>query len=303
LICLKMVETFYKFIYFLEDTYTYRILLNFFNLVVKISPYFFTSVIIGVILVYYFPKKKILINTENETLSIFIAGIIGLLSPLPTYVAVPVGISLISIGIPFSVIMVFIIASPLMNPSVFYLTFTLLGAKIAIARIISAYVIALSAGFLSKIIFKSTEAKFENRFRYNYAGNRSIIKEFWHYFIYMVKYFMIAILIGAAVKALVPPEVISYVLGGQAKTSLLIAIAMGVPLYTCGGAAIPLIQILIDMGMNKGAVLAFFISGPATKLETIYIYKSILGIRILIFYLLLTFTGSLLAGLVFLKVP
>lgn len=296
-----MAETFYKFIYVIEETYTFRIILYFFDLVLKISPYFLVSVIIGVILVYYFPKTKILLNTKNEILSIFIAGIMGLVSPLPTYVAVPIGISLISIGFPFSAVIVFIIASPLMNPSIFYLTFMLLGVKITLARVISAYILAISAGFLSKVIFKSIELKFVDNLSYKYDKNRSLITEFWHYFIYVGKFFIIAIFISAVIKALVPTELIGSILGGKERVSLLIAIAMGVPLYTCGGAAIPIIQVLMEMGMNKGAVLAFFISGPATKMETIYIYKSVMGIKILVFYLSLTLTGSLLAGLIYLK--
>jgi uncharacterized membrane protein YraQ (UPF0718 family) len=82
---------------------------------------------------------------------------------------------------------------------------------------------------------------------------------------------------------------------------LLVAIALGVPFYSCGGAAIPFVDVLSDMGMNKGAVLAFFIAGPATKLETLYIFKSLLGIKILIFYVVITVIGAFLAGLTLLS--
>ncbi len=74
---------------------------------------------------------------------------------------------------------------------------------------------------------------------------------------------------------------------------------MGVPFYSCGGAAIPLVEVLKDMGMNNGAVLAFFIAGPATKLSTLYIYKSLLGVQALLLFLALTLTGAYVSGLFF----
>jgi hypothetical protein len=75
--------------------------------------------------------------------------------------------------------------------------------------------------------------------------------------------------------------------------------ALGVPFYSCGWAAIPFMETLQSLGMSKGAVLAFFIAGPATKLETLYVFKSLLGAKILFYYLTLTFIFSLLASTLF----
>ena len=120
-------------------------------------------------------------------------------------------------------------------------------------------------------------------------------------FLFLGKYFVIALFISALVKSLVPAELINKILGGNARMSLVAAIAMGIPFYSCGGAAIPLIQILSEMGMNKGAVLTFFIAGPSTKLETIYVYKSLLGYKLLLYFLSFTLISSFLCGLILLK--
>ena len=55
----------------------------------------------------------------------------------------------------------------------------------------------------------------------------------------------------------------------------------------------------MEMGMQKGPMLAFFIAGPATKLETLYAYRSQLGIKVLAFYLALTLVFSYVAGVVY----
>jgi uncharacterized membrane protein YraQ (UPF0718 family) len=131
------------------------------------------------------------------------------------------------------------------------------------------------------------------------SPQRTLLMDIYQNTKYVAKYFSIAILLSAAVKALVPPEAIAGLLGANAKASTLIAMGMGVPFYSCGGAAIPFIETLMELGMSKGATLAFFTAGPATKLETLYAFKSLLGAKVLFFYLSLTFVFSYIAGLVY----
>jgi uncharacterized membrane protein YraQ (UPF0718 family) len=131
----------------------------------------------------------------------------------------------------------------------------------------------------------------------------SLWRDFWKASLYTAKYFSVAILLSAAVKALVPPQAVADLLGEHARAGTLVAIGLGVPFYTCGGAAIPFAETLQDMGMSKGAVLAFFLAGPATKLETVYAFKALLGTRVLLFYLALTVVFAFLAGAVYALFP
>ena len=296
-----MVEFYFKIQHIFRNTYSGLIISNFFELIVLIGPYFVVSVVLNVLLRYYFFKNKMMISTKNETMSIIIAGGIGILSPLPTYIAVPMGLSLITSGIPLSAAVAFIIASPLMNPGLFYLTYTQLGLEMAAARLISAFVLSLVAGFLSKFIWRQLCSYIKHHPTNTDKNIRPIWIEFMRSFLFLGKYFVIALVISALVKSLVPEEFISKILGGNARMSLIAAIAMGIPFYSCGGAAIPLIQVLSEMGMNKGAVLSFFIAGPSTKLETIYVYKSLLGYKFLLYFLSFTLISSFLCGLILLK--
>jgi uncharacterized membrane protein YraQ (UPF0718 family) len=201
------------------------------------------------------------------------------------------------LGLPLSAVLSFIIASPLINPGVFFLTITQLGGEIAFARVITTFIISAGGGFVSAYLFKNyTLPEFDIKINNTV---RPFWYEFWRSSLFIGKYFVISILISAAVKALLSPQFITQILGQHVQRSLLIAIALGVPFYSCGGAAIPFVQVLSDMGMNKGAVLAFFIAGPATKLETMYVFNSVLGLKILIFYLAVTLVGAYLSGVLF----
>jgi uncharacterized membrane protein YraQ (UPF0718 family) len=284
-----------------EGTYTLRIILSFFELFIKIAPYLLVSILIHVFLIRITKKKGIILKVKNSGIAIVAAASLGILSPLPTYAAVPIGLSFIPFGVPFAAVIAFVIASPLINPSVFFLTYTQLGMDIALWRISTAFILAVSGGFISLLLFKgfSSPGPVMNK---TDRAERNFLQELNAGLIFFGKHFAAALLISAVVKALISPEFIRAILGQQITGSLLVGIALGVPFYSCGGAAIPFVEVLSDMGMNKGAVLAFLIAGPATKLGTLYIFKSLLGIKIFIFYLIITISGAFLAGMLLLSV-
>ena len=296
----RSVFTIIEFYFYIRDlfegTYTLRILESFFELLIKITPYFFISILIQVLLLKQIQKREFKFEFKNNVLSISIAALFGMLSPLPTYAAIPVGLSFVSLGAPLGAIIAFIIASPLINPSVFFLTITQLGVTICLSRVVAAFLLALFGGLLSGPVLKTvTLTKMDD---YHPKKQRPFLKELYRSFLFFGKYFLIALLISAIVKALVSPQLITEILGKHIQQSLLVAIALGVPFYSCGGAAIPFVEVLRDMGINEGAVLAFFLAGPATKIETLFVFKSILGLKIFLYYLLITFIGAYLCGLI-----
>ena len=262
-------------------------------------PYLLISIILNVLASRYFRDRKIQFSSTNEYIAITSAAFVGLISPLPTYAAIPIGLSLLRTGIPFSAVMAFVLSSPLMNPTIFFLTATQIGMEMAVARTLTALLLAMIGGLLtiklSKHLYNAdAPLPFMRK-----SPARTLWGDIYGNTKYIAKFFSIAILLSAAVKALIPPEMIASLLGGNSKVSTLVAIGMGVPFYTCGGSAIPFMETLMEMGMQKGPMLAFFIAGPATKLETLYAYKSLLGIKVLIFYLSLTFIFSYVIGVLY----
>jgi uncharacterized membrane protein YraQ (UPF0718 family) len=262
-------------------------------------PYIIISIGLNVSGARYVRTKKLLIPTSNEFLSIIIAALVGLASPLPTYAAVPIGLSLMTTGLPFSAVMAFILSSPLMNPTIFFLTATQISVSMAIARTVAAFLLAVTGGVLTATIFRRLYQEQPGMVSLRKSVERTVTQDILANSKYMLKYFSIALLLSSAVRALVPPETIARLLGGDGKVSTLLAIGMGVPFYTCGGSAIPFMETLMELGMQKGPMLAFFLAGPATKLETLYAFRSQLGIKVLALYLALTLVFSYVAGVVY----
>jgi uncharacterized membrane protein YraQ (UPF0718 family) len=300
-----MASLFNRFANVFEGTYTLRVISSFFEIILNLAPYLAVSLCIGASVNFVFKRINLRCNPKYEWAAIILAAAIGLISPLPTFIALPIGLSLVSGGIPVSAVIAFAVASPLLNPSIFYLTYTQLGAGMAWARAIASFTLAVAAGLIyhaGSRFFTSPHQAQESNSWICALTPRPFCIELYRNFLYIIKYFSIAALISAAVKAFIPPETITALMGNNIRLSLLTAVALGVPLYNCGGAAIPIIRTLQELGMNSGAALAFFIAGPATKLETLYVYQRLLGLRTAIFYLVLTLTGAYLAGWVYYSV-
>lgn len=75
------------------------------------------------------------------------------------------------------------------------------------------------------------------------------------------------------------------------------AASAGVPLYTCGGGTIPILQQWLYHGMSLGSAAAFMLTGPATKITNLGALKIVLGTRRFCFYLAYVLVFALVTGL------
>ena len=86
--------------------------------------------------------------------------------------------------------------------------------------------------------------------------------------------------------------------GGNEAFGVLMAATVGVPLYTCGGGTIPLLQAWLMDGMSMGSAAAFMITGPSTKITNLGALKIVLGLKNFVIYIGFVMAFSFLTGLV-----
>ena len=84
---------------------------------------------------------------------------------------------------------------------------------------------------------------------------------------------------------------------GRGILSIVAMMALGVPLYVCASASVPIAAGLIHMGASPGAALAFLISGPASNPATITTVWKLLGRRTTALYLLAVVISAIGGGL------
>ncbi len=113
------------------------------------------------------------------------------------------------------------------------------------------------------------------------AGLGFAVTELWDD---MATWFFVGLVLAGLITAAIPDEVISSNLGGGIH-SMLIMLAVGIPLYICATASTPIAAALILKGVSPGTALVFLIAGPATNITSLTVMLGILGKRATTIYL------------------
>jgi len=287
-------------------TYTYRILENFWELFIELYPYLAAGILIVVLLQQAVPRlHRLGFLPSSGIVSIFLAAVAGTVAPLSVYLAVPMSAAFILSGIPAPGAVAFLFACPIADPNLLLLTYGALGWQMALARLVSALCLGFAAGLIYRkfsAFLPLTPPKALDGLADRHAGSlrqRNFWISVWRQSLFIIKIFSVSLLLSAAIKALVSPDYVRSLFGKPGYFSILLAIALGVPFYQCGGASIPIMQALSELGLSQGAILAFFISGPATKIPALYAFREGYGMRFLAVFLIYTLAGAFAAGVIF----
>lgn len=108
---------------------------------------------------------------------------------------------------------------------------------------------------------------------------------------------LVGVVIAGLLGALVPQDFLDRYLG-SGPLSILLMMAVGIPIYVCATASVPLAAGFIFMGASPGAALAFLVAGPATNAATVTTVARVLGRRTTVIYLLTVAVSAFGGGLV-----
>jgi len=90
----------------------------------------------------------------NPIVAIILATVVGAFSPFCSCGVIPVIASLLTGGVPLAPVMSFWIASPSMDPEIFFLSASVIGIKMSVWRLVATFAISLSAGLLTHLAVK-----------------------------------------------------------------------------------------------------------------------------------------------------
>jgi uncharacterized protein len=108
---------------------------------------------------------------------------------------------------------------------------------------------------------------------------------------------ILAFTLEALIDRYVPQAAIASFLGSSNLFSIPLAALVGIPLYLNNVTALPIIQGLLDKGMEPGAAIAFLIAGPVTTIPAMTAVWGVVQPRIFALYLSIGLLGAILLGL------
>jgi uncharacterized membrane protein YraQ (UPF0718 family) len=279
------------------------------------APWWAAGIATGALLAQLVPRARWpAYRWLNGPLGSLAGAILGILSPLPLFGAVGLAASLAAAGVPAVVLVAFLFASPLLNPSLFVFTGLSLGWHWALARAAGTLIVGALAGMLSKPTTGKTGGWLQldppppgpaspalqaTTRRSAWSWLRRTLAQVWRVFGFSWRYFLLSLILSAWVVAFLPRAWVTAGFGLGRWWGVPAAVLLGVPGYLCGGGAVPLIHGLLAQGMSPGAALAFLLAGPATTPRNLAALGTIASWRGLAFFLVLTQGGAIALGFLF----
>jgi uncharacterized membrane protein YraQ (UPF0718 family) len=301
----------------------------------SVLPYF----MVGILLAGYIRTYKLAVKLQNSLrrhgiLSVFLASLAGILTPLCACGTLTTAVTLLFAGLPLAPVVALLVTSPLLSPSAYLLTLNDLGPEWTVIRTIAAFSMGMFAGVVTHLLrdkgFQTDTILIEGsiprgdfhdetypdeRLRCNCKekfGNRIAAKTKNMFVVFLAKssemlwlvgkYVLIGVAIGIIVERYIPYEWI-YRLFGKKEPFSIVWITLGsVPIFLHQISASSIlyhIKSSLHGTLDGGAGLAFMIGGPVTAMPVMIMFWTIFKKRVFFLYMFLCIAGTIIIAYAF----
>jgi len=278
----------------------------------EMSPYLLFGFFFAGILHIFIDTKVISRHLgQNNFLSVVKASLFGIPLPLCSCSVIPAAMSLKREGASKGAVLSFLISTPTTGVDSIFATYSLLGGFFAVYRVVASFVTGVLSGAAANFFLKKTENELvrENTSECKLCLQAEHSHSIWQKIKGVFSYafgdlirdtgsaFIVGILIGGAIAYFVPDEFISLYLG-SGWAAMFVMLLVGIPMYVCANASIPIAAALMMKGLDPGAAFVFLVAGPATNIVTMTTVARNMGRKALFVYLGAIAVSSLSLGYV-----
>lgn len=290
-------------------------------LINEMSPYLLLGFFLAGLMHVYIPSgwyTKYL--SAHNFRSVLLAALFGVPLPLCSCGVLPTAMSLRKEGASHGATVSFLIATPQTGVDSIIATYSLMGLPFAIVRPIVAFLTAIGGGWLVNMAVPSnltlkgetTEPDESNEQpcgcghchcdeTQSHHSFLSKIKEVFSYaFLEMMedigKWLVVGLVVAGLITVFVPDTFFA-VFKDNSLLSMLLVLAIAIPMYICATGSIPIAVALMMKGLTPGAGLVLLMAGPACNVASMLVVGRVLGRRTLATYLASIIVGSIGFGL------
>jgi uncharacterized membrane protein YraQ (UPF0718 family) len=209
------------------------------------------------------------------------------------------------LGVTFS----FLISSPLVDLASMLILMSFFGAKIAIAYVVVGLILAVAGGTvidklglekyvesyvrdIENVDLDMSEMTRHERISYSKQQVKDIIKKVW-------LYILIGVGMGAAIHNWIPQSIVENVIGENNPFAVLLATAIGVPMYADIFGTIPIAEALFSKGVGVGTVLSFMMAVTTLSLPSMILLSKVVKPKLLAIFVAIVSIGILIIGYLF----
>jgi len=282
------------------------IITDFWGTIAEMSPYllfgFFVAGLLSVLVSQQLVEKHL---GGGGLWPLLKASIFGVPLPLCSCGVIPVSMSLHKHGASKGSTIAFLLSTPQTGVDSIFVTLSLLGPVFAVFRPVAALITGLVGGTLVDVFEqggkaqKSPPEKCIDECCSSKKTGR-IVRGLKYGFVTLPrdigKAMLLGLAIAAFISALVPDGYFAEKLG-TGIFAMVVMMFLGIPIYVCATASVPVAAALILKGLTPGAALVFLMTGPATNAASFITIWKVLGRTTAIIYLATVAGCALLGGI------
>lgn len=229
------------------------------------------------------------------------AALVGVPMPVCSCGVIPLAASLRKHGASRGATASFLASTPQTGVDSLMITYALLGWVFAIFRAVVAFLSGIMCGTAVTLVSpKEEESTAECEDENCQPNQKPMLRRMLEYgFISLPRDIARAVIIGIVlsgiISGLIPADFFADRMGNSPLT-MLIMLCIGIPLYVCSSASVPIALAFIKAGISPGAALVFLITGPATNAATLTTLWQIIGRKQLGVFLVTLALCALAAG-------
>ncbi|HOX39763.1 MAG TPA: SO_0444 family Cu/Zn efflux transporter [Candidatus Brocadiia bacterium] len=291
-----------------------NLLAEFWSVLGDMAPYLLFGFAIAGLLHVLISEEKVRRHLGGRgLLPVLKATLLGVPLPLCSCGVIPVAASLRKSGASKGATTAFLLSTPQTGVDSILVTYSLLGPAFAVIRPFAALVTGISGGAVETILDPDEEAVSSGADGTGVKsgsgcdgsccggehGGSKPRRAARYAFVTLPADIGKPLLVGLALAGLIAVAVPDNYFGEKVGTGLpamLLMMLVGIPMYVCATASVPIAAALILKGVSPGAALVFLMTGPGTNAATISTIWKTMGRRAAFVYLGATALCALASG-------
>lgn len=238
------------------------------------------------------------------------ASLFGIITPFCSCSAIPLFLGFIQARIPVGVTFSYLISAPMNNEIAIAMLFGLFGWKVTSIYIAFGLMVAIIGGYFigkmgaeKEILLDVKPIDSELEAELITLTFKDRVKEAWDYTLDIFKkiylYVLLGVGVGAWIHGYIPTDFIARYTGEGNPFAVIIAVMMGIPMYSNAAGVMPLVEVLTSKGMLLGTALSFMMAVTALSLPEALILKKIISLRLIGLFFAIVGSGIIAIGYLF----
>ena len=257
-------------------------------------------------------RTRALLGGRREGVGNVMAAGLGVITPFCSCSAIPAFICFVSAGVPLGVTLSFLIASPLVNEVAIGLLFGMFGIGPPLLYVAAGLLIAIVAGYVlgrlrlerwvepfvfetrlgGQVIDPSAGLTWDDRIQMGVEEVGVILRKIW-------PYLPVGIALGAAIHGWAPEQFFTEHAGADNHFAVLMAVLIGIPLYSNAAGIMPMVLALHEKGLPMGTLLAFMMAVVVFSLPELILLRRVLKPPLIVTFVAVTGAGIVAVGYLF----